>query len=53
MTRAARIKQLEDRIALKRQAMLSAYALAAKLQSQVEAMEKELAALQKGGRDGN
>lgn len=53
MTPAARIRQLEHRIALKKEAMLSAYALATKLQLQVEAMEKELTALKKGGRDGN
>lgn len=52
MTPAARIRQLEHRIALKKEAMLSAYELAAKLQSQVEAMEKQLTVLQKGGRDG-
>ena len=52
MTRTARIKQLEDRIAIKRQAMLSAYHLATKLWLQVNEMEKELATLKKGGRDG-
>ena len=49
MTPAARIKQLEQRIALKKEAMLSACALATKLKLQTDEMEKELTALKKGG----